>query len=257
MKIIKGRDFILSINKDGVPTPVCYSTDFTINRERATKEISGPQSIDRDYLPSYKGYTIGISGVVSYIDGFSFLDLEEAFDKGTRLEWVGTDSENGGIIHKGVVILTSLAWASPVRADFTFEAAAIGCGPKITIKQPISSTVYLSDENKVRLAGCSNPYPVSLYWYDASGNKGVFIGIAINSDDVINTFNNYIGNEYYQLTGATSGCDFNLLSAWDAPFVPTVIFSEPTPELGVWSGSGDEGVSPDQINDELLSPGYA
>lgn len=259
MKIIKGRDFILSIIKDGTPTPVCYSTDFTINRVRDLKEISGLQGLDRDYIPSYKGYTIGISGVVSYIDGYTYLDLEAAFEAGTRLEWMGTDAENGGVIHKGVVLLNNLSWATPVRADFTFEAAAIGCGPKETIRQPISSSVYLADETKVRLVGCPNPYPVAVFWYGPDGNSpGVLLGVALNSDNVISLYNDYVGNEFYQLTGNTTGCDFNLLSAWNAPFVPTVIFAEPTPGLGLSPNQEiNQGLSPDQDNDQQLSPGYA
>lgn len=258
MKIIKGRDFILSINKDGVPTPVCYSTDFTINRVRDLKEVSGPQGLDRDYIASYRGYTIGISGVVSYIDGFSFLDLEAAYEAGTRLEWMGTDAENGGVIHKGIVLLNNVAWASPVRADFTFEASATGCGPKQTIKLPTTSIAYLADENKIRLVGCPNPYPVTVFWYDEVGGIGPVAGIALNADSVMTVFNGYPGNTKYQLTGYQSGCDFNLQSAWDAPFIPTVIYAIPTPGLGLSPDQENNlGLSPDQDSDQLLSPGFA
>jgi len=258
MQVIQGRHFILAFMKNGQPVPVCYATDFTIQMQRDVKERSGPQGKDRDYIPAYKGYTITVSGVVSYIDGYSFIDLEDAFNSGVRLDWRGRDKDNGGVVHGGTVILTNLAWASPVRGDFSFESSAIGCGPKTRELLPTVSTVYLADENRIRLVGCPNPYPVSLFWYNGNTDTiGAFIGIALNADDVISQYNNYLGNDYYTITIGITGCDFNLLSEWNAPFIPTVIFAEAAPSLGLWTGEDDEGISNDQVNDNLISPGYA
>lgn len=257
MNIIKGTDFNIYIDKNGTPTKVCNSTDFTLRRVRQTNEITGPQGQDQDFIATKRGYTLTISGVISYIDGYSYLDLESAFNAGSRLTWTGRDRLDGGIVHTGVVILTNLDWTSPVRGDFSFESSAIGCGPKETLRLPISSTAYLADENKVRLFGCPDPYPVSVFWYDADGNMSSnLVGIALNQDDVISLFNNYSGNEYYTITTGVSGCDFNLLSGWDAPFIPEVIFAVPAPALGSWTGHENEGSSPDQNNSQLSSPGY-
>lgn len=258
MQVIKGRNFNIYITKNGTPTRVCNATDFTLKRVRQLIEISGPQGIDEDYIPARKGYSITISGVVSYSDGYSYLDLESAFESGARLTWTGRDMLNGGVVHTGTVILTNLDWASPVRGDFSFESSAQGCGPKQTLLLPISTEVYLATENRERLFGCPDPYPVTVYWYDSEGNiSDNVVGVASNQDDVINLYNNYVGNEYYTLTAGVSGCDFNLLSNWNAPFIPDVIFAIAAPSLGAWTGRANEGSSPDQINSNLSTPGYA
>lgn len=257
MQIIKGKDFNIYIDKNGTPVRVCNATDFTLRRVRQTIEITGPQGLDQDFLIATKGYTITISGVITYLDGYSFIDLETAFDNGSRLTWTGRDRLDGGVVHSGVMILTNIDWASPVRGDFTFETSALGCGPKTTIKLPIPSTVYLANQNKIRLFGCPDPYPVLIHWYDANGNMSdSVVGVALNQDEVITLFNNYANNEYYSVTAGETGCDFNLLSEWNAPFIPDVIYAVPAPALGAWTGRGEEGSSPDQDNDELSSPGY-
>lgn len=257
MQIIKGRDFNIYIEKNGVPTRVCNATDFVYQSVRDTVEISGPQGQDRDYVAAKKGYTINITGVVTYIDGYSYLDIETAFNAGAKVKWTGRDILNGGIVHTGTILFTNMAWASPVRGDFTFDYSAIGCGPKETLRLPIPSEVYLADANFERLFGCPNPYPVSVFWYNEDGNApGDLLGIAYNADDVVTLYNNSVLNEYYIISVAATACDFNLLSNWDAPFIPTVIFAQAAPALGAWTGRNNEGSSPDQLNSELSSPGY-
>jgi hypothetical protein len=255
MQVIKGKDFNIYIEKNGVPVRVCNATDFVYRSVRDTVEISGPQGQDRDYVAGKKGYTINITGVITYIDGYTY--LETAFNAGTKVKWTGRDLLNGGIVHTGTVLFTNIDWASPVRGDFTFDTSAVGCGPKETLRLPISSEVYLADENLQRLFGCPNPYPVSVFWYNADGTaQGNLLGIAYNADDVITLYNNSVLNEYYILTAGHTGCDFNLLANWDAPFIPTVVFAIAAPALGAWTGRDNEGSSPDQINSELSSPGY-
>lgn len=260
MQIIKGRHFIVYFEKDGAPSPVCYSTDFTIQMSRDFVETTGATAQDRTYLPTYKGYTLGISAVVSYIDGYTFIDIENAYKNGTVINWRGTDSEIGGVVHSGQCYIQNLSWASPVRADLTNEVACLGTGPKVTQLLPYPSTPYLADENKVRLPGCPNPYPVGVYWYNEDGSGfGTFIGIAFDNDDVVELLNGFEENGgVYAFSVGTSGCDFNALSAWNAPFVPDVIFAQATPDLGLSPDQDNNmGLSPDQDEDQVLSPAYA
>jgi len=251
MEAIKGVDFNIYIEKDGVPTKVCSSTDFVLRRSRQLIEISGPQGLDQDFIVTRKGYNINISGLVTYVDGYTYLDIENAYENGVRLVWTGRDKLNGGVVHKGVMLFTGLDWSSPVRGAFSFEAAAVGCGPKQTLLTPIITTVYLADQFGTRLAGCPNPYPVTLLWYD-----NTVIGIANNADDVITQFNSYAGNSYFQLTSYTGGCDFSMSVEWDAPFIPAFIIAIPTPGLAMRTGIDDEAISNDQDNDEVISPNY-
>lgn len=249
---IKGKDFKLHIEVNGVLELICYANDCIISYEFEAREISNPTTKWKDYLGGEIGYTLGCPGLIAYESTANYLELEQLGVNRTKFYWEAKNQENGGVVHSGVILITSLQLTSANRDVMRFDMQAVGCGIKETDKLPISSTVYLADELGVRLPGCPNPYPVSVYWYDMT-----FIGIANNADDVVSLYNSYVGNLYYTLSLGTSGCDFNLLSEWNAPFIPTFVIAQATPELGLWTGTGDEGISPDQINDQLLSPGYA
>lgn len=256
---IKGKDFVLEVERNSVFVPICYATDCIISIDAEAKEISGNTTQWRDYIGGYVGYTLSVPGLVMWAEDMNFVQLESYITNRTRVRWRAGDSLPSGVVHSGTVLLTNLTLTSQMRDAVKFDMSAVGCGPKETGLLPTSSTVYLADENKVRLPGCPNPYPVSVYWYSADGNgPGELIGIAINNDAVVQLLNEFAGNEYYEFEPGTTGCDFNLTTDWDAPFIPDVIFAEATPGLVLAPDQENNIVlSPDQDNDEALSPGYA
>lgn len=256
---IRGKDFIISIVQDGVSKPICHATDCIINMDFEAREISGPQGQWRDYIGGYSGYNLSVPGVVMYTEVMNYIQLEQIAKLRQKVQWHAGEYDNEGVVHSGTMLITSLNLTSQFRDAVKFEMTAIGCGEKETGLLPFVREVYLADEFKVRLPGCPNPYPVSVYWYNSDGSApGEFLGIAFNNDDVVSLYNNYAENEYYELSVGTSGCDFNLLVDWNAPFIPDVVFAQAAPELGMSPDFDlDYGMSPDQDNDELLSPGYA
>jgi hypothetical protein len=252
MAVIKGSDFMISIIVDGTPKDICFSTDCAINQSFETREISGQQGQWRDYIGGFSGYDISVPGLINWQSEMNYLELEALAHARTKFQWSATDFVNGGVVHSGTILTTQLNLTSVNKDVVRFDFAAIGCGPKITQILPITSTVFLADFSGNRLVGCPDPYPVALYWYDFT-----FIGIANNADEVIEQYNSYIGNLYYMVTGYTTGCDFNLISSYNAPFIPLYIYAEQTPALAMWTGTGDEAISNDQENDNAISPGYA
>lgn len=258
---IKGKDFVLEIEYGGTDNwlLLCYATDCVINMDFEAKEISGPQGQWRDYIGGYSGYTLSVPALTMFKEDMNFLQLEELAKARSKFRWRAGDEVPSGVVHSGTVLITNLSQTSQFRDAVKFDMSAIGCGEKETQLLPFSSTVYLADEDKVRLPGCPNPYPVSVYWYAPGGNGiGTFIGIAFNNDEVVQLYNDYEENLYYTLSVGTTGCDFNLLSDWNAPFIPDVVFSQATPELGMSPDQiNDMGMTPDEDNDELLSPAYS
>lgn len=254
---IAGKDFILSIEIGGQLVPVCHATDCTIDKVYENVETSGTTSYWKDYIGTYAGYSIQVPGIIAYNEKVNWIELEEIADQRRKFKWQATGYQNGGVVHSGTILITNIRLTSQMRDVMKFEMSAVGCGPMVTDKLPISAEVYLSDFNKERLAGCPNPYPVSVFWYDQNGGPGGFLGVANNVDDVMSLFNDYAENTNYQLTGAQTGCDFNLLASWDTEFIPDVIYTQPVPEMGLWTGTGDQAISPNWDNDEVISPGYA
>lgn len=249
---IKGKDFVFSVMRDGSPVSVCYATDCTIDQTFESREITAPVGPARDYIGGFQGYTINVPGAIVWAADVNFIQLEVLAKNRTKFLWQASDSTNGGVVHSGTILITNLSLTSQFRDAMRFDMTAVGCGPKETTLLPIAKTVYLADFFGIRLPGCPNPYPVALYWYDET-----FIGIANNADDVVQLFNDYPGNEFYVLTGYTTGCDFNMLIDWNATFIPDFIIAQAAPELAMWTGSDDEAISNDQVNDNAISPGYA
>lgn len=243
---------MISILVDGSPVDICFSTDCAINQIFEAREISGPQGQWRDYIGGFSGYTISVPGLINWQSAMNYLELEALAHARKKFQWTASDSDNGGVVHSGTILATQLNLTSVNKDAARFDFSAIGCGPKITQKLPIASNVYLANFAGNRLPGCPDPYPVALYWYDQT-----FIGIANNADEVIDQYNSYIGNLYYMLTGYTTGCDFSLLSSYNAPFIPTFILAEQAPSLAMWTGNNNEAISNDQDNNNAISPGYA
>lgn len=251
--VIKGSDFMISILQDGVYKDICYATDCTINQTVDAREItSAAVGAWRDYIGGRLSYNISVPAAVSYRNQMNFVQLESIMRSRTKVQWQASNSDNGGVLHSGTILITSLNLTSQMRDLMRFDLTAIGCRSKDTELLPITVQVYLADQLGARLAGCPNPYPVTILWYD-----NTVIGIANNADDVITQFNAYPGNTDYQLTSYSGGCDFTMLVQWDAAFIPTFIIAIPTPGLAMWTGSDDEAISNDQDNDNAISPGYA
>lgn len=256
---IKGKDFILEVEQNGSFVPVACATDFTLSIDSEAREISGPQGVWRDYIGGFIGYALSVPGLVEWLNSVNYLQLEELQRNRTKFRWRGGTSLPTGVVHSGTILITNLTMTAQFRDALKYDMSAIGCGPKETTLLPTPSSPYLADENKVRLPGCPNPYPVGVYWYSADGNSiGTFIGIAFNNDDVVELLNTYEDNEFYSFSVGSTGCDFNALSDWNAPFVPDVIFAQATPELGLSPDQiNDMGLTPDQDQDQLISPAYS
>lgn len=250
---IKGKDFKLYVRVNGILEMICYATDCIISYDIEAVEKSNPLIKWRDYLGGKVGYTLSCPGLIAYENAANWLELETLATGRTQFEWEARNNDNGGVVHGGLIRITNLQLTSANRDVMRFNMDAVGCGEKTTDLEPINSSVYLSDFNEVRLPGCPNPYPVSVFWYDET-----FIGIATNADDVVDIYNSYAGNAYYTLSLGPSGCDFLLQSEWNAPFIPTVVYAQASPDFALSSDQENNMVvSPDQDNDQALSPAYS
>lgn len=256
---IKGRDFVLEVEQNGVYRPICYATDCGINMDFEAKEISGSQGQWRDYIGGYAGYSLTVPALVMYLEDMNWLQLEVLAKARAKFRWRAGDQLPSGVIHAGIALITNLNLTAQFRDAVKFDMTAIGCGEKESQLVPFAGTVYLADGNKMRLAGCPNPYPVAIHWYSGDGNgMGGVIGVAFNNDDVVDLFNNHEENEHFEISVGTTGCDFNILVDWDAPFIPDVIFAQPSPEMGLSPNQNlNQLLSPDQTDDQGLSPYYS
>lgn len=249
-----GKDFMISIEVDGVMQPICYATDCSISENYEVLEITGSQSKWRDYISDYAGYTLQVPGLQVYEANANILQMQTLGRTGTRFAWQATAFGTGGVVEQGFCIITSLTKTAQFRDAMRFDMSAIGCAVPETVFVPIQTTVYLSDFDKVQLAGCPNPYPVSIFWYDHT-----LIGLADNPDDVTAVFNEYsaANGGYYTLTSSVDGgCLFNMEIQYTAPQpYPTTVFAQPGAEFALSDNQTiDNALSPDQDADQALTP---
>lgn len=216
-----GANFILYKVTDGAPIPICHARECTIEVNTEALEISGPNSYWSDFIGGYCGYTVSCSGLVDYSGEMNLLQLLELQMSRTKFIWMAGDAVPGGVIYGGTILLTRDSVSSPYRDLVAFDASATGCGELTIQKLPIIKEVYLSDLVGVRLPGCPNPYPCMVLWYD-----GTSIGLANNADEVMTVFNAYEGNQYYQLVGTDTGCNFTMSIAWNSPEQPDWVPAE-------------------------------
>jgi len=201
---------------------VCHSRSCTLEYDREMLETSGPEGPDRRYLPGYRGGRVSADGLVVYQDTVNAVSVLEWLIGGNPVYFKFTSEKQGGVIMSGQMYIEHWEETGEMNSAATYSFDAPVDGPLIIDKQDIIKQVYLADILGVRLAGCPNPYPVGVLWYD-----GTFIGVANNAGDVIALFNNYPGNQYYRLTGTTSGCDFTMSIKWNAPDRPNWVLAEP------------------------------
>lgn len=240
MGVIKGKDFMFSILLDGDLEILCHATDFTLNVATKILESTGPANGLWDtFIPAGNSYTLSVPGVVTYTDPLNIVQLQLLQKANTIVSWLAGIDQSGGLQYSGSMFISNTNMTSQFRDAVKFDMAAQGTGELMIRRLPISRQVYLASTKGIRLAGCPNPYPVGILWYD-----GTFIGVAADADDVMSLFNEYAVTQggYLTIVGSSGGCDFTMEIAWNSPLSPTFIPAEP----------GDGFVIGGRVSDEVL-----
>lgn len=242
---------MFSATIDGQRQILCHATDFTLNTQTESLETTGPNNGRwRSFIPGLNSYTIAVPALVSYTEAFNIVQLQERQYAGSVIEWFAGVSLSGGLTYHGFMFITSINMTSQLRDAVKFDLTAQGTGPQDILKLPISKTVPLTDIYGVRLAGCPNPYPVGVLWYD-----GTFIGPAANADGVISVFNTYAATQggFVSLTGYTGGCDFNMQVEWNSPLDPEFIPAVAAAGFAMRGRFADEAIGGTENTNEVIS----
>lgn len=249
--IIRGKDVLLYLNSAATGlVPACHSKTCSLSYERDMLETSGPEGPDKRYLPGYMGGTVSSDGLMVYQDTVNGISVLEWLKGGNLVYFKFATSEQGGLTLSGQMYIQQWDYTGDVNGVATYSFSGPIDGPLVITKADIVKQVYLSNLVGDRLAGCPNPYPVGVLWYD-----GTFIGIANNAGDVITAFNNYAGNQFYQLTGTDNGCNFTMSIKWNAPDQPNWVPAVPGDGFVIGqNGNDDNVVGQDGINNNVIGP---
>lgn len=251
MAIIKGSDFAFYITTDSGKEIVCHATDFSMTVNTDEIEITGPaDGAWRKFLPGLHNYTLSVPGLVAFTDPMNAVQLQDIQYSRKIVEWTAGLDPNGGLQYTGQMFITTMTITAQTRDAVKFDMAARGTGPQTILKNPITKSVYLSDRSGNRLAGCPNPYPVGVLWYD-----GTFIGPAGNEDEVISVFNEYAVSQgaFLTLVSYTGGCDFVMQVAWNSPLNPDVIYAVSAPGFALRGTMPNEAIGGAFDTNEVIS----
>ncbi|WP_343692760.1 phage tail tube protein [Chitinophaga sp.] len=248
--MILGQDLIISINTDqNNLIPVCHSKTCSLSRDRDMLTITNPTTADESYIPSTKRGTISGDGLMIYQDVINGVSVLEWLESGALVAFKFSTSLSGGLIYSGSMYIDHWEISGEISDMVTYSFTAKINGALKIEKNDFVKTVYLSDLFGVRLAGCPNPYPVAVLWYDGS-----LIGLANNPDDVVSQFNGYAPNLYYRLSSPDNSCNYTMNIVWNAPEQPNWVPAEAGGLTGLWTGSGDGGISPSENGQDLITP---
>lgn len=251
MAVIPGKDFNFFVVRDGEPKILCHAQDFTINTATDELETTGPANGSwRSFLPGLNSYTLSASGVQSYTEDFNIVQLQEIQNAREVVEWFAGLSPTGGLQYHGMMFITSISTTTQFRDAAKFDITARGTGPQDILKNPTTKSVYLANRRGIRLAGCPNPYPVGVLWYD-----GTFIGVATDADEVMTLFNEYSAahGNYLQLVGFTTGCDFTMSVAWNSPLNPNTVIAVPGDGFVMAGSVPDDVIGESEDNNNVIS----
>lgn len=251
MAIIKGIDLNFYINLDGMQEIFCMATDFSMNVVTDSLETTGPNNgAWRSYIPAMNSYTLSVPGVVSYTENLNIVQFQQIQNERRIVEWTAGVDPNGGVRYSGEMFITSINNTSQFRDAVKFDMTCQGTGPLGINISPTIKTVYLADTTGKRLAGCPNPYPVGVLWYD-----GTFIGVANNADDVIEVFNDYATTQggYLQLISYSGGCDFTMAVAWNSPLNPDIVIAIPGDGFVMAGEFSRDVIGEDETNNNVIS----
>ena len=250
MEPIKGKDFDFKLVLSGNTVLLCHARDFTMTVTTEEIEVTGPgDGRWRKYIPGMNSYVLTVPGVITWTDPLNIVQLQEIQYGGQTVEWVA-EGLVGGLQYHGFMFITSSEISSQMRDVMLFTVNARGTGPQDINKNPIIKPVYLSNTNNVRLAGCPNPYPIGILWYD-----GTLIGPANNADEVIAVFNAYALTQggFLQLLSYASGCDFTMSVAWNSPLNPDVVYAVEAPGFAIRGTAPDEAIGGTFNTNEVIS----
>lgn len=250
MGAIRGTDFMFNVSIGSTMQVLCRATDFILNTATRELETTGPNNGKWDsFIPAGNNYTLSVPAVASYTDPMNIVQLQETQNANMVIPWLSGISQTGGVQYSGSMFITNITMTSQFRDVVRFDLAARGTGNLLITKLPISKSVYLSDTKGVRLAGCPNPYPVGVLWYD-----GTFIGMASSAEDVKAIFNEYASTQgdYLEVTGYTGGCDFTMQIAWNSPINPTFIPAVPGDGFVIGTGFPGGVIGESDLNQNVI-----
>ncbi|WP_133177798.1 hypothetical protein [Chitinophaga parva] len=214
---------------------------------RDTVETTPPTTNWKDFEPAAISFTVTGDAIGAFDSKGNMYSLGGWLVNGLKVDF---RLAAGGLMYSGKILITNVNITAAHKDLVKYTFTAIGCGQLATNTASQSYSVYLANPVGKRLAGCPNPYPVGLLWYD-----NTFIGLANDAEDVIEQFNAYIENNgQYILTGTSGGCDFTMQIPWDSDDRPQFIPAVPGNAFGIGTAVPGQVIGIDNSGNVIIGP---
>lgn len=173
MSVVKGKSFLLMVQKSGVYVPIATGRDISLDQQREVLEASSSSSGKwREFIKGKITANISVSGLQSY-NYSSFFTADNIFD-----EFSGNDSgslpfqfvangDGGSVLYSGNILLTSLSLKRSYNDASVFDLSAQVTGP---VTRTTSGTPITPPTTGVLIV---NPTSVIAIEYTATGGESV------------------------------------------------------------------------------------
>jgi len=129
-KKLKGREYVLLMERSSKMIPVCCGRELELNITSDLIELTkAPKSDWRRYIYGMKSYTISTSGLVIIDDSFTINAFYDAIANKKTLAFVAMSNEEHDVFFSGNVLITQITKTGSYKDVMTYSIQATGDGP--------------------------------------------------------------------------------------------------------------------------------
>lgn len=129
-KKLKGREYILLMERESKMIPVCYGRELELTITSDLIELTKAPSSDwRRYIYGMKSYSLSTSGLVIIDNSFTINDFYDAIANKKTLAFVAMSNEEHDVFLSGNILITQITKTGSYKDVMTYSIQATGDGP--------------------------------------------------------------------------------------------------------------------------------
>lgn len=161
---IRGKDFVLLLEKDGKNVPVCCGRDLTININVDLIPVTkAPNSRWSDYIAGDIGFSLSSDSIVTIGNGVNLRDVFAKINSRTPFEFVAMANTTQDVFFSGKILITNLSVNGETKNIMTYSLSATGCG-ELNVENPYE-IIFIDGGDGI--IGSDDDIPI---YYDEHGN---------------------------------------------------------------------------------------
>lgn len=142
-KALRGKDFIMSVLRNGDYFPICVARNVTIELDGDINEATKPEGgTMRTYYYGFNTYKVTVDGLVSIdSDQFTQSELEDLKINRQVLSFKCEDSGNPGVVYSGDLLIENISKSTAYNEAQSFTMSCQGSGDLFKSGSPQNTNI--------------------------------------------------------------------------------------------------------------------